>query len=457
MKNFLTEYYRVPENLLAEFSTQASAGDSGFFKFGPDITAYGRSAAGTTKSFGKIENYDAAETVRPSDRGTTLPFQPAEVVENLRHERYFADLVPGRERFVEHEAILKAYYSIRPLLPVFFRRGLQRAYFSDWRSRAFPQWPVDSTVDVLHQRILGLSMKASGIQRLPFIWFWPDDASCCLLMTHDVETKAGRDFSSRLMDLDDAYRVKSSFQVIPEQRYEVPDDYVQEIKYRGFEFNVHDLNHDGRLYQTRQEFLRRAKKINAYVHRYQAKGFRAGAMYRHLDWYDAFEFSYDMSSCSVAHLEPKRGGCCTVLPFFVGDIVELPLTTSQDYSVFHILNEYSLDLWKRQMQLIKQNNGLMSFLAHPDYLINRRARKIYESLLDYLRTFAASNHIWWPLPGEVDSWWRSRSQMKLVQRSGEWVVEGPQSARAAVAYAVLEKGRLTYELAGSLVQENVRS
>ena len=31
-----------------------------------------------------------------------------------------------------------------------------------------------------------------------------------------------------------------------------------EIRSRGFEFNIHDLNHDGRLYQERAEFLRRA-------------------------------------------------------------------------------------------------------------------------------------------------------------------------------------------------------
>ena len=67
--------------------------------------------------------------------------------------------------------------------------------------------------------------------------------------------------------------------------------------------------------------------------------------------------------------EPKRGGCCTVFPFFVCNVLELPLTTSQDYSIFHILNDYSIDLWKKQLDLIRKRNGLISFLAHPDYLI----------------------------------------------------------------------------------------
>jgi hypothetical protein len=272
-------------------------------------------------------------------------------------------------------------------------------------------------------------------------------------MTHDVETSAGRDFTPQLMDLDESYAIPASFQVIPEDRYEVPDEYVQEIRNRGFEFNIHDLNHDGHLYREREEFLRRAKKINAYGHQYGARGFRAGAMYRMLDWYDAYEFSYDMSLPNVAHLEPRRGGCCTVFPFFVGSILELPLTTAQDYSVFHILNDYSIDLWKKQLDMIRQRNGLMSFITHPDYLIDRRARKVYETLLDYLRQMISREKIWAALPGEVDHWWRARSQMTLLRKGTRWEIEGPESERARIAFAVVKGNRLVYEVADAHVRE----
>ena len=194
----------------------------------------------------------------------------------------------------------------------------------------------------------------------------------------------------------------------------LPADYVEEIRSRGFELNIHDLNHDGHLYEEKEEFLRRAKRINGYVHRFDSHGFRAGAMYRNADWYEAFEFSYDMSLPSVAHLEPKRGGCCTVMPFFIGNILELPLTMTQDYSLFHILKDYSLDLWKTQLDLIRQENGLISFITHPDYLIALRERKLYESLLIYLQERIARENIWAPLPRDVDRWWRDRSQMELA-------------------------------------------
>ena len=72
------------------------------------------------------------------------------------------------------------------------------------------------------------------------------------------------------------------------------------------------------------------------------------------------------------------------MPYFAGDLVELPLTTTQDYSLFHILGQYSIDLWKEELDFIASSNGLATFIVHPDYVIERRARDVYENLLQYL-------------------------------------------------------------------------
>jgi hypothetical protein len=452
----LSDYYRVPEELLGRALTSESSGRVGFFQFGDKAICFGQCASGVSTRIDDAGLFDASKDTHFEGSGLRFPFDPVEVIDNLRRERYIEHLLPGRERLVTHEWLLRAYYSIRAFLPASIRQRLQKAYFNDWKSRPFPAWPVDFTVDTLHEELLKLSMRAAGLQRAPFIWFWPDGAPNCLIMTHDVETRAGRDFMSQLMDIDDSYGIKASFQIIPESRYDVRDESVHEIRNRGFEFNIHDLNHDGRLYRKREEFLRRAKKINEYGQRFNARGFRAGSMHRMLDWYDAYQFSYDMSLTNVAHLEPKRGGCCTVFPFFVGKILELPLTTSQDYSIFHILNDYSTELWTKQLDLIRHRNGLMSFIAHPDYLIERRARNVYESLLGYLRTMIAREQIWSPLPHEVERWWRARSQMRLVRGGSSWAIKGPEAERARVAFAVIEGDRLVYELSDVRVRERVR-
>jgi hypothetical protein len=446
METELSKYYRLPVDSLGAVCSDRPTGEAGFFNFGSGSICYGQCGSGPTSSTLVRNLYDASKEVHLVGPTAHLPFDFSQIVENLRRERYREKMIPAQERLAARELVRRSYYLLRGIMPVSIRRHLQRAYFADWREIPFPAWPVDFTVDSLHEELLRILMKSSGVRRIPFIWFWPNGAPNCFIMTHDVETSAGRDFSSQLMNLDDSYGIKASFQVIPEKRYEVPADYVLEMRGRGFEFNIHDLNHDGHLYRKRDEFLRRAKEINSYVRRYSARGFRAGAMYRNQDWYDVFEFSYDMSVPNVAHLEPMRGGCCTVMPYFVGKIVELPLTTLQDYSVFHILNEYSIDIWKTQLNLIRRKHGLMSFITHPDYLIERRCRKVFEALLDYLRQIVAAEKIWAPLPGEVDRWWRDRDEMKLLRRGNAWEIVGPQSEKARVAHAVLDGDRLVYEI-----------
>jgi hypothetical protein len=453
----LSHYYRIPDCSLGQILEPQLSGDTGYFQFGSKVICYGQSESGVAPTIESSALHDASKNVQIEGPQIRLPFSSTQVIENLRQERYLETLVPGRETVVRQEWALKVYYSIRKLLPVSIRRHLQRVYFGDWRSRPFPSWPVDFTVDTLHEELLKLSMQAGGIRKVPFIWFWPGGAASCVIMTHDVETSVGRNFTSQLMSLDESYGITASFQVIPEKRYEVPEEYVEEIRRRGFEVNVHDLNHDGRLYQERKEFLRRAATINDYARRFHSQGFRAGSMYRNLDWYDVFEFSYDMSLPNVAHLEPKRGGCCTVMPFFMGKILELPLTTVQDYSLFHILGERSIDLWKKQLEMIHRRNGLISFIAHPDYLIDRSVRELYESLLAYLRKTIAEENIWAALPGEVDRWWRARNQMKLVRKGADWEIEGPQKERARIAYAVLDGDRLTYEVSDALVPKGAQS
>jgi hypothetical protein len=446
LNHILSDYYRVYEDGLGRLCAEKPSGREGFFRFGPTATCYGQCESGVSIGIENAALHDALKSASLKDSEVHLPFDPGQIVENLRRERYVNHTGAKQGRIVDHSLVRKAYYAVRDLLPVSIRKHLQKVYLGGWRKLRFPDWPVDFTVDSIHEEVLCLAMKAGGVRRIPFIWFWPQGAPSCLIMTHDVETAAGRDFTPELIDLDHSYGIRSSFQVIPEKRYEVPDEYVRQMRSRGFEFNVHDLNHDGHLYQEHALFLERAQKINEYMKKFGAKGFRAGVMYRNLDWYDAYEFSYDMSMPNVAHLEPQRGGCCTVFPYFVGKILEIPLTTCQDYSLFQILNDYSIDLWKQQVALIRKRNGLISFITHPDYLMTPRARKVYESLLEYLRRFVEHDKVWMALPGEVDEWWRARSQMKLVSAGDGWKIAGPDSDRARIAYATLDGDGIKYSV-----------
>ncbi|HEY6952647.1 MAG TPA: hypothetical protein VI758_09575 [Bacteroidota bacterium] len=340
----------------------------------------------------------------------------------------------------------KVYYAVRPLLGVAVRKHLQRFALRRAHEQTFPSWPVDRTVEKTFARILNLAMKAAGVDYLPFIWFWPQGQSGCVLMTHDVETGRGLSFCSTLMDLNDSHGIKSAFQIVPAERYVTPQEILDKIRSREFEVNVHDWNHDGCLYSDHQLFVDRAKKINEAGVRFGAKGFRSGALYRNPKWYDSLDFEYDMSIPNVAHLDPQPGGCCTVMPYFIGNIVEIPVTTIQDYSLFHIRREYSIDLWKRQIDAILEFNGLASFIVHPDYIIDSKSRDIYVQLLAYLASLRTSRKVWIARPHDVNRWWRQRSQMQLVRSGATWKIEGAGNERARVGYVVAAEHGVEYTI-----------
>jgi hypothetical protein len=443
------DYFRCPSQFAA-FGTKGDLSpDSGYFAFG-DAVCYGRCRGGALSKHVTPSLSDISGDVDVSDARIRLPFDLSEVVTNLREERYHQNSQSVLTRMTSAGAPRDLYYSLRPILPIGVRKHLQRIHLSGWEKIAFPRWPVDFSVETLMQSAMELAVKASDLQSIPFIWFWPDGAPSAAIITHDVEGPAGQEFCGQLMDIDDSFGLKSAFQIVPEERYEASQTLFASLRHRGFEVNVHDLNHDGFLFRNRRQFDERAARINRYAREFKSRGFRAGGMFREQGWFDVLDVSFDMSVPNVAHLEPQRGGCCTVMPYFVGNLLELPLTTIQDYSLFHILADHSIELWKTQIELILSQNGLISILTHPDYLIEKRARAVYRELLTHVRCLRDERDVWVALPGDVDLWWRSRNRMTLVQDGDSWRVEGADSHRARVAFARLENDRLVYSLDQSL-------
>jgi hypothetical protein len=444
VNKYITDYYQCLEQHINVGLAGSLLNEAGYFKFGDQGLYYGQLCGDKPAAKSNGHLCDLMSQVRVQDGITYLPFDLGQIADNLRFELYANGTYQGASSF---RSMLKdSYYALRPLLPSAFRKRLQKAYLSDWRKLTFPRWPVDSSVDQLFEQILLASLRAQRLERIPFIWFWPDGAPGCAIMTHDVDTQVGRDYCSEVMDLEEGHGIKSCFAVVPECRYEVTASYLESIRQRGFEVAVHDLNHDGHLFRDRTEFLGRVEKINAYGKQFGAKGFRAAALYRNQRWFDALQFSYDMSVPNVGHLEAQRGGCCTVMPYFVGDILELPTTTTQDYALFNYLNDYSIELWKHQIDLILAQHGLINFIIHPDYVKGRLEGGVFRSLLDHLAGLREQEGLWVTTPDKVDQWWRQRAKMRLVEGNGKLIIEGEGSERARISYAMERDGGIKFDL-----------
>lgn len=443
MHKAFVDYYRCPAELVSFVFNGFSGTNKGFFRFG-GVTCYGRTSE-PVSSIVPLE-LETLPEVSQGRESAVLPFDLSEVAENFRHERYLEGFEVGSKTLLGLGFIRWAYYVARPLLPVAVRRQFQKLHLDGWKQIPFPRWPIDASVDDLMRSMLRLQLETNGGQPIPFIWFWPESYPACAILTHDVEEEKGCQSCIDLLRIDQSYSLKSSFQLVPEDRYEVPPGLFDEIKRNGFEVNVHDLNHDGHLFRDRPTFLQRAARINAYGKKFGAEGFRSGSMYRNTDWLADLDFSYDMSVPNAAHLEPQRGGCCTVMPYSLGKVIELPLTVTQDYTLLHILREYSTELWEAEIEYLIRRNGLVSIIVHPDYVMESRALALYRSLLEYLSNLRDQGTLWMPLPRDVAHWWRMRSRMQLERRTDGWTVMGEGSDRATVAYASLEGEQLVYRV-----------
>jgi hypothetical protein len=242
---------------------------------------------------------------------------------------------------------------------------------------------------------------------------WPDGKQFALVLTHDVEGQAGMDRCLPLMELEKAAGFRSSFNFVPEGTCAVNQEVRKELERNGFEIGVHDLRHDGFLYQSRETFRTNAQHINRYLKEWNARGFRSGFMLHNLNWVEDLEVLYDASTFDTDPFEPQPDGVETIFPFWVSapggrGFVELPYTLIQDFNLFVVLQEQTIDIWKRKVDWIASHGGMALLIVHPDYL-NFSSGSLardefpaarYQELLQYIKATYAGCY-WQALPREV--------------------------------------------------------
>jgi len=273
----------------------------------------------------------------------------------------------------------RIYYGLKPFVPRSIRLGIRRWFATRKRKEVRDIWPI---------------VPAS--ERRPADWLgWPNGKQFALVLTHDVEGKAGLRKCRELMQLEQDLGFCSSFNFIPEGDYKVPRDLRDELESNGFEVGIHDLRHDGRLFLSRREFSRKAARINRYLRDWNAAGFRSGFMLHKLDWLHELNIQYDASTFDTDPFEPQPEGRHTIFPFWVpapgarnsgsslpeanqkaglaagvhcAGYVELPYTLPQDFTLFLLLREQTANIWLQKLDWIARHGGMALVNVHPDYL-----------------------------------------------------------------------------------------
>jgi hypothetical protein len=272
------------------------------------------------------------------------------------------------------------YYVIKPAIPRSVQIWLRACIVNKKLNKVKDIWPIKKDANIKPDEWNG----------------WPDGKKSVLILTHDVESSAGLGKAAELAAIEKKMDLYSSFNIVPE-RYEVSETKLGQLKDLGFEIGVHDLNHDGKLFSSYKIFSQRAKKINWYLKKWNACGFRAGSMLHNLDWISELDISYDCSTFDTDPFEPQPDGIGTIFPIVVkrkfteGTFIELPYTMPQDFLLFILMKHRDIDVWKKKVDWIIENNGMILINTHPDYMnmqneytYNEYPVQNYIRLLEYI-------------------------------------------------------------------------
>jgi peptidoglycan/xylan/chitin deacetylase (PgdA/CDA1 family) len=298
----------------------------------------------------------------------------------------------------------RIYYWLKPILPRGLTRLLRRSQRAGAESSFQLDWPVEDRYARFLQAVVLSLLRQRGVEEFLHIGFWPDGKDFALVLTHDVETATGQAHVEAVADLEARYGFQSSFNFVPE-RYKLDAGLLTSLRGRGFEIGIHGLKHDGKLFDSHDEFLRRAPKINEYLRRFGAGGFRSPLTHRNPLWMQDLEIEYDLSFFDTDPFEPMPGGTMSLWPFHIGRFLELPYTLAQDYTLTAVLGETTPRLWLKKLAAIEAFHGMALLNTHPDYLREPIAWKMYEEFLEGLR---ARQGYWHALPAAVATWWRAR-------------------------------------------------
>jgi peptidoglycan/xylan/chitin deacetylase (PgdA/CDA1 family) len=371
-----------------------------------------------------------ASVWRGADGSVLLPFDPDEVLRTYVSEDYHA-VAQGRGSEATSALARRAYYTLRPLIPRRLQIAMRRAH-SRVRMRAtFPAWPVEPCLHDLLRAVLGLAAEVARAP-VPYLAPWPSGRTSAVVLTHDVETHVGYGCLDLMMERERRAGFRSSWNFVPE-RYAVEDERVRALVADGFEVGLHGLRHDGRDLESLATLQKRLPAMRSWAQRWGAVGFRSPATQRGFDLIPVLGFDYDSSYPDTDPFEPQGGGCCSYLPFFNRDTVELPITLPQDHTLFEILGHEDETAWVEKLRYLRGAGGMALLITHPDYMRSDVRLGAYSRFLDEA---GADPAMWRALPREVSAWWRRRAASRIERSGGNWLVTGPAAGDAVVEVAV---------------------
>jgi len=301
-----------------------------------------------------------------------------------------------------------AYHTLKFLIPRRLQIALRRCYVNRKRPLHERDWPIDDSA-----------------AKPPAGWSgWPGGKKFALVLSHDVETAEGLAPCGALMEIEERLGFRSLFSFVAGD-YEVPEALRKSLKTGGFEIGVHGLHHNQNLFQSVSKFRKQAVEINRTLKAWGAVGFRTPGMYHNLDLLHHLDIEYDGSTFDTDPFEPQPDAAGTIFPFWVSNgtsgkgYVELPYTLPQDFLLFILMEEKSIDIWKKKLDWVAAQGGMVLLNVHPDYLnlgekphYEKYPLNYYGELLEYIKSRYEGEY-WHALPREVARFWAQNYSFQI--------------------------------------------
>jgi peptidoglycan/xylan/chitin deacetylase (PgdA/CDA1 family) len=329
-------------------------------------------------------------------------------VSEARARHYlFEEYLDARRR--RPSRVLSYYYSIKDLIPAELRHRLNSLAIKTRRRPRFPDWPCEDALLQVWRGLLASFLNEAGARDAWHIGFWPAGYRVCIVLTHDVESPRGLARMERMAALEERYGFHSAWN-LPLEQYPIDWTLVERLRARGFEFGAHGLKHDGRLFRSKEDFSVLGPRLARLAAEHDLRGFRAPSTLRRADWIPQLGFDFDSSFSDTDIFEPQPGGTCSIFPFFLESVVELPYTLPQDHTLLHLLGRELAPTWIRKARWIASLGGMILSLTHPDYCGEGVYLEDYEKLLAHLAQIPSA---WRALPSQVAQWWRQRDAAQI--------------------------------------------
>lgn len=224
---------------------------------------------------------------------------------------------------------------------------------------------------------------------------------------------------SKIMDLEEKYKAKSSFYFLALDKHNIDysykieelDEELKEIIDRGWGIGLHgghEAYNSKKELKKQKERLEDVIKTNVIGYRNHYLRFKVPTTWQLLK---NTGFKYDATFGYFDCVGFRNGTCHPFKPYNLNtnqyiDILEIPITvmapTFFNYMKLDIKNAW--EITKQLIDTVKKYNGVITFLWHNTDMIGKKL-ELYEKILKYSK----ENNAWMTSAEEIADWWKNHA------------------------------------------------